>query len=163
MKPLLRPRKKFTGKLAKPVNIDGNEQEVRQELVEKISLLFQHYSITTPVDEKTEIESWYRLAIELAFDFVPGLQFVEPKKRGRKTDSITPLMLVVDVDEVRAKRKCSVREAIRLLVSRTGEAQPWRGRNKGTLQNRYGKAVRSEGLGLRLVRGREPEVKKVSR
>jgi hypothetical protein len=69
---------KYAGELAKPIYVDVDQIDRFNEVLsarvpEKIHLLFKHYEID-PSDE----QSWVKLTLRLAFDYVPGLQFELP-------------------------------------------------------------------------------------
>src|SRR5262249_38974588 len=75
---------KYAGPLAQPIyvdQIDRFNEMLSARVPEKIHLLFKHYEID-PSDE----QSWLKLTLRLAFDYVPGLQFVlRPRSKvGRK-------------------------------------------------------------------------------
>jgi hypothetical protein len=96
---------------------------------EKIHLLFKHYEID-PSDQ----QSWVKLTLRLAFDYVPGLQFVlRPKaKVGRKPTWKTGLgdELVRAVQDVKSKTGMSTQDAIRKL--QTDKPKTW---GRYTIQN----------------------------
>jgi hypothetical protein len=77
---------KYAGALAQRIDVDVDQidridEVLRARLPEKIHLLFKHYKID-PSDE----QSWQTLALQLAFDHVPGLQLQRalPRNVGRK-------------------------------------------------------------------------------
>jgi hypothetical protein len=113
-----RPAPKYPGALAQRIDvgvdqIDRIEEVLRARLPEKIHLLFKHYKID-PTDE----QSWQKLALQLAFDHVPGLQLrsaLPPPKVGRKPTWKTGLgdKLVRAVqDHMKSKKRMRIDDAI---------------------------------------------------
>jgi hypothetical protein len=124
----------FAGPLAQPIyvgmdQIDRFNEVLSAHVPEKIHLLFKHYEID-PSDQ----QSWVKLTLRLAFDYVPGLQFVlRPKaKVGRKPTWKTGLgdELVRAVQDVKSKTGMSTQDAIRKL--QTDKPKTW---GRYTIQN----------------------------
>jgi hypothetical protein len=145
----------FAGALAQPIDvgvdqIDRVEEVLLARVPGKIHLLFKHYKID-PSDE----QSWQKLALQLAFDHVPGLQLQPARptpKVGRKPTWKTGLG-----DElVRAVVKTGMRrgEAIRKLQK--DKLGRWGRYTVGNLDARYGEArARQERLRKRVEKARE--------
>jgi hypothetical protein len=107
----------FAGALAQRIDvgvdqIDRIEEVLRARLPEKIHLLFKHYKID-PSDE----QSWQELALQLAFDHVPGLQLqlaLPPPNVGRKPTWKTGLgdKLVRAVQDMKSQKRMRIEDAI---------------------------------------------------
>jgi hypothetical protein len=146
------PRKQFTGALATPIKVvhprEAKSAEDRwhglSETFSKLHLLFDHYGIA-PTNEDGS-HNWPVLVLALAQDFVPGFHLDMGEKRGRKPDLVRDISLIVDVQMLVAERRCSVSEAVHVLVTspRPEFRRRWGGKNKKTLQNSYHAALKSE-------------------
>jgi hypothetical protein len=114
----------------------GNANEVFEEYNKiKIELLVERLSI---LSERLKIQrgNWLLLAVKLAEILVPGLRFKEGpgKRRGPpKSDALLELPNAVN-EIVRAKKRCSVRQACRILSNRKGK---WKGHKPSSLETRY--------------------------
>jgi hypothetical protein len=107
----------FAGALAQPIYVDVDQVErveevLRARVPEKIHLLFKHYKID-PSDE----QSWQTLALQLAFDHVPGLRLVLRPKVGRKPTWKTGLgdEFVRAVQDVKSQTGMRTQDAISKL------------------------------------------------
>jgi hypothetical protein len=156
------PRKrgapKYAGALAKPIYVDVDQTDRFNEVLsarvpEKIDLLFKHYEID-PRDE----ESWVKLTLRLAFDYVPGLQFVlaARSKVGRKPTWKTGLgdeflRAVQDVKSQKGMRarRVSTQDAIRKLQQ--DKSGMWGGYTVENLSARYQEAKRRQERFRKLV------------
>ncbi len=119
---------------------ESENKRIRDEQVEKIKLLFQHYEI-----ESNDKNRWQKLAIALAFQHVRGLQLaLPPGKAGaaRLWDYQEAQLLIDEVSAIAATSKLSVAGAIRLLCKQKGDR--W-GSNPDSLQTRYYEAKRMLG------------------
>jgi hypothetical protein len=150
---------KYAGALAQPIYVDppgllelhrypdALKEMWQTRAAEKMLLLFKHYKID-PSDE----QSLEKLAINLAFEHVPGLQPAFRPKPGRKPTWKTGLG-----DElVRAVVKTGMRrgEAIRKLQK--DKLGRWGRYTVGNLDARYGEArARQERLRKRVEKARE--------
>jgi hypothetical protein len=112
-----RPAPKYAGALAQPIyvgvgQIDRLEEVLLARVPEKIHLLFKHYKID-PSDQ----QSLEKLALQLAFDHVPGLQLAFRPKAGRKPTWKTGLgdELVRAVQDVKSQTAMRTQDAIRKL------------------------------------------------
>jgi hypothetical protein len=88
---------KFTGGLGQP-NRELDIDAIRKRAAEKVRLLYKHYKID-PSDE----QSLEKLARNLAFEHVPGLQLANRPKRGRKPKTGLYDELVRAVDDVKSR------------------------------------------------------------
>jgi hypothetical protein len=137
-----RPAPKYAGALAEPIYVDVDEIDRLEGVLltrvpEKIHLLFKHYKID-PSDE----QNWEKLAINLAFEHVRGLQLAFPPKPGRKPTWMTGLgdELVRAVEDVKSRTGKGTEDAIAELQKEPGGM--W---GRYTVQNlgaRYGEAKR---------------------
>ena len=107
----------FADALAQPIYVDVDQIDRLEEVLwarvpEKIHLLFKHYKID-PSDE----QSWQKLALQLAFDHVPGVRLRLRPKAGRKPTWKTGLgdELVRAVQDVKSKTSMRTQGAIRKL------------------------------------------------
>src|SRR5262249_3044123 len=114
----------YTGALAQPIHWEDHykvrglgqaiqepdDAAIRKRLVEKVRLLFEHYKID-PSDE----QRWQKLAMRLALAHVPGLQFANRPKRGRKPKTGLYDELVRTVDDVKSRTGKRTKYAIRKL------------------------------------------------
>jgi hypothetical protein len=109
----------FAGALAQPIYVDVDQIDRFNEVLsarvpEKIQLLFKYYEI-----DQSDEQSWVKLTLRLAFDYVPGLQFVlSPRRKvGRKPTWKTGLgdELVRAVQDVKAQTGIRTQDAIRKL------------------------------------------------
>jgi hypothetical protein len=71
----------FAGALAQPIYVDVDQIDRFNEVLsarvpEKIQLLFKYYEI-----DQSDEQSWVKLTLRLAFDYVPGLQPPPPDYR----------------------------------------------------------------------------------
>src|SRR5262249_42544287 len=116
-----------------------SEMRVRQRRKEKLSLLVEHYKIGSDDPRR-----WFYLSLLLACDFVPGMRtvFKEPPKRGRRaTRKAEWFALIEAINDIRAKRGVSVRQAIRTMRHR--HARTWGLRKPNTLETRYYEALKA--------------------
>lgn len=134
---------KYRGKLAEPlkplptplagmlsgISPDETIKQRRAELIGKLARLLAHYGIARD-DERR----WFKLALALAFDHVPGFQEALPETRGRRrTWSLEDdRRLFYDISDLLARGK-TVRSACEILVRK----QPYKD------QRRSGEALRS--------------------
>src|SRR5262249_17649764 len=137
---------KYAGPLAQPIYVDVDQIDRFNEVLsarvpEKIHLLFKHYEID-PSDE----QSWVKLTLRLAFDYVPGLQFVlRPRSKvGRKPTWKTGLgdEFVRAVQDVKSQTGMRTQDAIRKLQE--DKPKTW---GRYTIQNlgaRYKEAKRGQ-------------------
>jgi hypothetical protein len=100
---------KFTGGLGQPI-WEPDIAAIRTRAVEKMRLLFEHYKID-PSDE----QSWQKLAMSLALAHVPGLQFANRPKPGRKATWKT------GVGDEKTGRGDELVRAVEDVKSRTGK------------------------------------------
>jgi len=100
------------GRLGDPT-LELDLAAITKEQVEKMRLLFEHYKIN-PNDE----QGWQELAMSLAFAHVPGLQFANRPKPGRKPTWKTGPgdELVRAVEEVKSRTGKSITKAIAELL-----------------------------------------------
>jgi hypothetical protein len=150
---------RFAGALAKPIYVDVDQIDRFNEVLsarvpEKINLLFKHYEI----DPRHE-QSWVQLTLRLAFDYVPGLQFVlsARSKVGReptwKTGLGDELVRAVQ-NQMKSKkgmraRRVSTRDAIRKLQE--DKSGKWGGYTVENLGARYQEAKRRQERFRKLV------------
>ena len=142
----------YTGALAQPIYLEehytftGGLGQVTQELdvaairkraVEKMRLLFEHYKID-PSDE----QSWQKLAMSLVLAHVPGLQFANRPKRGRKRKTGLYDELVREIQEVKSKTGMRTQDAIRRL--RKDKPEKWGRYSVESLGARYREARRRQ-------------------
>jgi hypothetical protein len=113
---------KHAGALAKPIYVDVDQIDRIEEVLlarvpEKIHLLFKHYKID-PSDE----QSWQKLALQLAFEHVPGVQLAFKPKVGRKPTWKTGLgdKLVRAVEDVKSQTGKGTEDAIAELKKEPG-------------------------------------------
>lgn len=169
---MTKKKRKFTGKLAKPIRINtqsmasksllASDEEIqnqlqrdKQELVrealsatvqqlEKIVLLFEHYGIAQHDNDR-----WCWLAINLARDYVPEFQIESKKRRGRgKTwDDAVYAFLYFTIHKKMHQSKHSTRtlnisDVCKSLVK---NHEPWKSMNvkAKTLENNYALASES--------------------
>jgi hypothetical protein len=149
---------KYKAELAEPIylsrgrtlaDLGKTEEQQIDELVDrfhatrvaKFGLLFQHYGID-PASE----DAWGHLAMSLAFDHVPGMNFAigEKPRRGRRRSWQDGLgfELVRDVEAIQkdAERPISISAAIELL--RKNKKQRWGGYTQENLVTRHREAKR---------------------
>jgi hypothetical protein len=113
----------LAGALAQPIYLDVDEIDRVKEVLsarvpEKIHLLFKHYKI-----DRSDEQSWQKLALQLALDHVPGLQLaLRPKKAGRKPTWKTGLgdELVGAVQDVKSRTGMRTEDAIAKLKEKPG-------------------------------------------
>jgi hypothetical protein len=88
-----------TGGLGQPIG-EPDTAAITKRRVENMQLLFKHYEID-PSDE----QRWWKLAMSLVLDHVPGLQVVNRPKPGRKPTWKTGLgdELVRAVEDVKSR------------------------------------------------------------
>jgi hypothetical protein len=117
-----RPAPKYAGALAQPIYVDVDQIDRLEGVLlarapEKIHLLFNHYKID-PSDE----QSLEKLALQLAFDHVPGLQLAFRPKAGRKPTWKTGLgdELVRAVQDVKSRTGKGTEDAIAELQEKPG-------------------------------------------
>src|SRR5262249_2866023 len=156
----------FAGPLAQPIyvgvdQIDRFNEVLSAQVPGKIHLLFKHYEID-PNDE----QGWQKLAVQLAFDYVPGLQFVlSPRpKVGRKPTWKTGLgdELVRAVQDVKSQTGMRTQDAIRKLqkdkpktwgrytIQNLGARYKETKRGQERFRRRFEKARRLRALGRKL-------------
>ena len=144
---------KYAGALAQPIYVDQDPPgchrypdvtETLKEIwqtraAEKMPLLFKHYKID-PSDE----QSWEKLAIQLAFDHVPGLQLAFRPKPGRKPTWKTGLgdELVRAVEDVKSRTGKCTEDAIAKLKEEPGGM--WGRYTVENLGTRYREAKRHQ-------------------
>jgi hypothetical protein len=144
----------YTGALAQPIYLEdhykftGGLGQATQEpdvaamskrAVEKFWLLFKHYKI----DPNNE-QSWQELAENLALAHVPGLQFANRPKRGRKRKTGLYDELVREIQGVKSKTGMRTQDAIRRL--RKDKPEKW-GRERYSVESlgaRYREARRRQ-------------------
>jgi hypothetical protein len=138
---------KYAGALARPIDLAADQIDRVQEVLgarmpEKIYLLFKHYKID-PSDEQS---CWRELALQLAFDHVPGLRLRPAflSKVGRKPTWKTGLgdELVRAVQDVKSQTGMGTQDAIRKLQE--DKPRTW---GRYTIQNlgaRYKEAKRGQ-------------------
>jgi hypothetical protein len=119
-----RPAPKYAGALTQPIYVEDyykarglgqpnrelDIDAIRKRAAEKVRLLYKHYKID-PSDE----QSLEKLARNLAFEHVPGLELANRPKRGRKPTWKTGLSdkWVRAVDDVKSRTgKSTIIEAI---------------------------------------------------
>lgn len=144
----------YTGKLKEPLPLcdtgfalSAHRRRVRdqyEELVgQKFSLLFQHYGI-----DSRDQARWEKLATELAFDHVPGLQLAEPEFRGRKREwNLNKRVQLFDDVSALIHKGQSARNACRILAKRSPyKKRPAKSESAraGTLLRRYHEIRKSE-------------------
>jgi hypothetical protein len=127
----------FTGGLGQPIR-EPVVAEIKKRAVEKMRLLFEHYKI-----DPSEEQSWEKLAINLAFEHVPGLQLANRPKRGRKPtwktglgDELVPGLgdeLVRAVEDVKSQTGKSTKDAIAELL----KEPKWKKNSPENLEARY--------------------------
>jgi len=140
----------YTGALAEPIYVEdhykvrglGQAQEpdvaaISKRAVEKIWLLFKHYKID-PSDE----QSWQELALSLAIAHVPGLQFANRPKPGRKTTWKTGLgdELVRAVEDVQSPTGVGIKIKDALLKLHVDKLGRWKDYTVENLDVRYREA-----------------------
>ena len=118
----------YTGKLKEPLPrlsdagmlaLSAHRRRVRDQYEglfgQKFSLLFQHYGI-----DSRDQARWEKLATELAFDHVPGLQLAEPEFRGRKREwNLKKRVQLFDDVSALIHKGQSARNACRILAKRS--------------------------------------------
>jgi hypothetical protein len=97
---------KLTGGLGQLIQ-EPDVAAVRKQAAEKMRLLFKHYKI-----DPSEEQSWQKLALSLALAHVPGLQFANRPKPGRKPKTGLYDELVRAVDDVKSRTGKGTKEAI---------------------------------------------------
>ncbi len=138
----------YTGKLKEPLPLCDTGMwalsayrrrvlDQYKELVgQKFSLLFQHYGI-----DSRDQARWKKLATELAFDHVPGLQLAEPEFRGRKREwNLKEKVQLFDDVSALIHKGQSARNACRILAKRRPyKKRPAKSESAlaGTLLRRY--------------------------
>jgi len=137
----------YTGKLKEPLPLcdtgfalSAHRRRVLdqyKELVgQRFSLLFQHYGI-----DSRDQARWKKLATELAFDHVPGLQLAEPEFRGRKREwNLNKRVQLFDDVSALIHKGQSARNACRILAKRSPyKKRPAKSESAlaGTLLRRY--------------------------
>ena len=132
----------YAGALAKPIYVDVDqidrvEEVLRARVPEKIHLLFKHYKID-PSDE----QSWQKLALQLAFEHVRGLQLAFEPKPGRKPTWKTGLYdkLVRAVEDVKSRTGKGTEDAIAELL----KEPKWKTYTPQSLEARYWEARRRQ-------------------
>jgi hypothetical protein len=123
----------YTGALAQPIYVEDDYKPagglgqltlqpdvaaISKRAVEKIWLLFKHYEID-PSDE----QSWQELALSLALAHVPGLQFANRPKPGRKSTWLTGQgdEWVRAVDDLKSRTGKNTEDAIAELQKEPGK------------------------------------------
>jgi hypothetical protein len=141
----------FAGALAQPIYVDVDQIDRLEEVLlaraaEKMPLLFKHYKID-PSDE----QSWGKLALQLAFEHVPGLQLAFRPKPGRKPTWKTGLYdeLVRAVQDVKSQTGKRTQDAIRKLQK--NNPGTWGRYTVENLGARYGEAKRHQEQFRKLV------------
>jgi hypothetical protein len=135
-------RPNYTGALAQPIYVEDHYKvrglgqaiqepdvaAISKRAVEKMRLLFEHYKID-PSDE----QRWQKLAMSLALAHVPGLQFANRPKRGRKPKTGLYDELVRAVDDVKSRTGKGTKEAIAELL----KERKWKTYTPQNLEARY--------------------------
>jgi hypothetical protein len=144
---------KYAGALAQRIDvgvdqIDRIEEVLRARLPEKIHLLFKHYKIDPSDEQRLE-----KLALQLAFEHVPGLQLAFRPKPGRKPTWKTGLgdELVRAVQDVKSQTGMGTQDAIRKL--RTDKLGMWGRYTVESLGPRYREAKRQQERFRKFVEG----------
>jgi len=128
----------YAGALAKPIYWDALSGEpddwIKEQVAEKMALLLEHYMIDPSED------CWWKLALKLAREHVPGLQISFRPKRGRKPTWKTGLgdELVRAVEDVKSRTGKLTKDAIAKL-----KAEPrgkWKTYTAQSLGARYREA-----------------------
>ena len=126
------PKPKYTGALAQPIYLEdhykftgGLGQAIREpdvaaiikERAQRVQLLFGHYKI-----DLSDEQRYGKLAMRLALAHVPGLQFANRPKRGRKPTWKTGLgdKFVDAVEDERSRTGKSTKDAIAALQKEPG-------------------------------------------
>jgi hypothetical protein len=140
----------FAGALAQPIYVDMHldrpEEVLRARVQEKIHLLFKHYKID-PSDE----QSWEMLALQLAYEHVPGLKLAfRPKSPGRKRT----WKMGLDDELVRAVEDVKSRTG-----KRTGDAIAKLKKEPGGMWGRY--TVENLGARYREAKHRQEKFRKL--
>lgn len=145
----------YTGKLKEPLPLCDTGMwalsayrrrvlDQYKELVgQKFSLLFQHYGI-----DSRDQARWEKLAADLAFDHVPGLQLAEPEFRGRKREwNLNKRVQLFDDVSALIHKGQSARNACRILAKRSPyKKRPAKSESAraGTLLRRYHEIRKAE-------------------
>lgn len=126
-------KRKRAGLLLKPLARDADHDipKLGAELSRKLESLWSDYGFPLTDDGV----HWELLALALAIQHEPGFR-LQPRGR-KKVDVRRAAMLILDVENVRSKRSCSVSEAVNTLVTSPRWAKRWGGEKKRTLENRY--------------------------
>jgi len=142
----------YAGALAQPIYVEDDYKPagglgqlilepdvaaISKRAVEKIWLLFKHYKID-PSDE----QSWQELALSLAIAHVPGLQFANRPKPGRKTTWKTVLgdELVRAVEDVQSPTGVGIKIKDALLKLHVDKLGRWKDYTVENLDVRYREA-----------------------
>jgi hypothetical protein len=134
----------YTGALAQPIYVEDyykarglgqpnrevDVAAISKRAVEKIWLLFEHYKI-----DLSDEHRWQELVMSLAAAHVPGLQFANRPKRGRKSTFKTGLgdELVRAVEDVKSRTGKGTKEAIAELL----KEPKWKTYSPQNLEARY--------------------------
>ena len=147
-----RPASEYAGALAKPIYPEDHYKftgglgqatkepdivAIRERGLENMGLLFEHYEID-PNDE----QRWLELAMSLAFAHVPGLQFANRPKPGRKTTWKTGLgdELVRAVEDVQSPTGVGIKIKDALLKLHVDKLGRWKDYTVENLDVRYREA-----------------------
>jgi hypothetical protein len=102
---------------------------------QKLERLLQHYQI-----DRSNKNAWYKLAVALACDHVPGFEVIDKQRKGRgRPAKWKDEDLVVQVCEIERERNRGIADAIRILQKRHRE---WKAYEPKALETRFHKAVR---------------------
>jgi hypothetical protein len=126
----------FAGALAQPIYVDMHQiDRIEEVLLARVPEKIKHYKID-PSDE----QSWERLALQLAFEHVPGLQLAFRPKPGRKPTWKMGLddELVRAVEDVKSRTGKRTGDAIAKLTKEPGGM--WRRYTVENLGARYREA-----------------------
>jgi hypothetical protein len=148
-----RPAPKYAGALAQPIYVDKDQIDRLEGMRlagvrEKIPLLYKHYKIDPSDEQRLE-----KLALQLAFEHVPGLQLAFRPKPGRKPTWKTRLgdELVRAVQDVKSQTGMGTQDAIRKL--RTDKLGMWGRYTVESLGPRYREAKRQQERFRKFVEG----------
>jgi hypothetical protein len=148
-----KPAPKYAGALAQPIYVDEDQidrlEGVRLAGVrEKIPLLYKHYKIDPSDEQRLE-----KLALQLAFEHVPGLQLAFRRKPGRKPTWKMGLgdEIVRAVQDVKSQTGMSTQDAIRELQK--DKLGMWGSYTVESLGPRYREAKRQREQFRKLVEG----------
>lgn len=139
-----RPAPKYAGALAQPIYVDPPgllelqypeatlNEKWQTQVPEKMLLLFKHYKI-----DPSDTQSWQKLAFNLAFEHVPGMQVALRPKRGRDRTWKAELgdELVRAVEDVKSRTGKRTGDAIAELQNEPGGM--WKPYTPQSLTTRY--------------------------